>query len=133
MTETRFALAFTFSIIGSSIVSVLAYFMLLHYRQRRNLTKKKEGLPRGSTRSSNGPSLSEFPHPRKSEWSFVQDGKLQLVREPHPGTEVILPDELHQVLSSNLIANAKPDREESMQKKMGEWAGPRPLLERRTR
>jgi hypothetical protein len=131
MTETCFALALTFSIIGSSIVSILAYFLLLRYQKRRKLAKKEEDLARGPTSSSNGPSLSDFPNPRKSEWSFVRNAIPQPAREPHLGTEVKGPDEPPRALFSNPNSGARPDREESTQEKVEKWEGQRPSLERR--
>lgn len=125
-TQTRFALALTFSIIGSSLISILAYYLLLRYWKRRRLAKQ-EGMLRGSTRSSDPPSLSEFPHPRKSEWSFVREADPHPIREPHPGTEVKLPDEPPRALFSNPNPVSRPDRED----RMGDWEGPGPSLERK--
>lgn len=126
MTEARFTLALTFSIIGSSLASILAYFLLLHYQKRRRLAKQDD-MARGSMSSSKGPSLSEFPYPRKSEWSFVRAADPQRAREPQLETELILPDEPSRALFLSLNPAPRLEREE----RIDEWEGPRPPLERK--
>lgn len=97
---------------------------------------------RRSTTSSNRPSLSEFPHPRKSEWSFVRDG--QTTKEQDPEAEVVLPDKQNRSLFSNMNTTRRPEeRSQDLFADRGlhpvgeergrEWEGPRPSLERNLR
>jgi len=70
MNNLKFALILTFSILGSSIITILIIFLLLRLRRRRQEQKEKKreefkesiDFKRGSD-DSGMPSLSEFPMP----------------------------------------------------------------------
>ena len=95
---------------------------------------------RGSTTSSNGPSLSEFPHPRKSKWSFVRHAQTD--KEQDPEAEVVLPDKPNRSLFSNMNTTRRPEERSqdpfagrglhpAGEEREREWEGPRPSLERK--
>ncbi|KUJ24681.1 uncharacterized protein LY89DRAFT_776748 [Mollisia scopiformis] len=77
MNTTKFALAITFAILGSSIISILAYYLISRYRQRRRearqlaLKEKIMKVRHNSDESEGaGPSLSDFPMPvGRNTWS----------------------------------------------------------------
>ncbi|KAE8444160.1 hypothetical protein EG329_000848 [Mollisiaceae sp. DMI_Dod_QoI] len=76
MNTTKFALAITFAILGSSFLSILGYYLISRYRQRRQeerrlaLKEKIRSVRHNSDESQFGPSLSEFPMPVGREtWS----------------------------------------------------------------
>lgn len=75
MNTTKFALAITFAILGSSILSILAYYLIARYRRKKReerqlALKEKIMRVRRSDESLGGPSLSEFPMPvGRSTWS----------------------------------------------------------------
>jgi hypothetical protein len=70
MDNLKFALILTFSILGSSIATILVVYLLLYLRRRRQERKERKreefkakiDVKRGSDKSSM-PSLSEFPLP----------------------------------------------------------------------
>jgi hypothetical protein len=76
MNTTKFALAITFAILGSSILSILTYYLIARYRQRKRearqlaLKEKINRVRHNSDESQGGPSLSEFPMPvGRDTWS----------------------------------------------------------------
>ncbi|CZR68350.1 uncharacterized protein PAC_18249 [Phialocephala subalpina] len=76
MNTTKFALAITFAILGSSIISILAYYLISRFRQRRRERRQlalKERIMRvrnSGDSQDGGPSLSEFPMPvGRTAWS----------------------------------------------------------------
>jgi hypothetical protein len=77
MNNLKFALILTFSIVGSSIITVLVIYLLLHLRRRRQDRKERQreefkekiDVKRGSD-DSGMPSLSQFPMPaNRRNWN----------------------------------------------------------------
>ncbi|KAK2625487.1 hypothetical protein QTJ16_004799 [Diplocarpon rosae] len=78
MDTTKFILGVTFSILGSSLLTILVFYLIIRYRRSR-LQKKQEDLKtsirrkRHASDESSGPSLSDFPFPaNRTQWSRVQ-------------------------------------------------------------
>jgi hypothetical protein len=93
MDNLKFALILTFSILGSSIATILVIYLLLCLRRRRQELKegKREELKekidvkRGSDKSSM-PSLSEFPLPANREmWNDAGIGSSSWRGPPSSG------------------------------------------------
>jgi type II secretory pathway pseudopilin PulG len=79
MSALKFALVVTFSIIGSSLLSILAYFLIARYRKRRQ--QRREFYARAmneklrSEDSEGRPSLSDFPFPaNRKTWASQHGG-----------------------------------------------------------
>jgi len=79
MSALKFALVVTFSILGSSLLSILAYFLIARYRKRRQ--QRREYYSRAlseknrSEESEGRPSLSDFPFPaNRKTWASQPGG-----------------------------------------------------------
>jgi hypothetical protein len=79
MSALKFALVVTFSILGSSLLSILAYFLIARYRKRRQ--QRREYYARAlneknrSEESEGRPSLSDFPFPaNRKTWASQHGG-----------------------------------------------------------
>ncbi|KAG4427357.1 hypothetical protein IFR05_017160 [Cadophora sp. M221] len=77
MNRTTFVLALTFSILGSSLLTILLFYLIIRYRRNRRIQKQDElksriRRKRHESDESEGPSLSEFPLPiNRTQWSRV--------------------------------------------------------------
>src|SRR3954454_22952566 len=75
MNRTTFVLVVTFSILGSSLITILLFYLIVRYRrnrriQRQDELKSKIRRKRHESEESDGPSLSEFPLPiNRTQWS----------------------------------------------------------------
>lgn len=89
MNTTKFALAITFAILGSSLLSILVYYLVSRYRQKRRAErqlalKEKIGRARPNSDSSEGvgPSLSDFPMPvGRDTWTRTPDARSTISTE----------------------------------------------------
>jgi hypothetical protein len=92
MNNLKFALIITFSILGSSLATILAIYLLLLYRRRRRHRKslkirefKDKIEVRHHSEESHGPSLSEFPMPaNRKTWN-----ESGVRSEGRPSVEVV--------------------------------------------
>jgi hypothetical protein len=96
MNNLKFVLILTFSILGSSLITILVIYLLLRLRRRRQKRKERKreefkekiDVKRGSD-DSVGPSLSEFPMPaNRKNWneSGVRGGESERGR---PSSEAV--------------------------------------------
>ncbi|KAH7336628.1 hypothetical protein BKA65DRAFT_37492 [Rhexocercosporidium sp. MPI-PUGE-AT-0058] len=75
MNRTTFVLVVTFSVLGSSLITILLFYLIVRYRrnrriQRQDELKSKIRRKRHESEESDGPSLSEFPLPiNRTQWS----------------------------------------------------------------
>ncbi|PVH72244.1 hypothetical protein DL98DRAFT_576926 [Cadophora sp. DSE1049] len=77
MNRTTFVLTVTFSILGSSLLTILLFYLIVRYRRNRRIKRQDElkskiRRKRHESEESDGPSLSEFPLPlNRTQWSRV--------------------------------------------------------------
>jgi hypothetical protein len=94
MDNLKFALILTFSILGSSLLTILIIYLLLRFRRRRRYLKERELRDfknkievKHNSEQSRGPSLSEFPMPaNRKTWNEVARS------EGRPSFEVVPQD-----------------------------------------
>jgi hypothetical protein len=91
MDNLKFALIITFSVLGSSLLTILIIYLLLRFRRRRRHLKQlklrefKDKIEvKHNSEESHGPSLSEFPMPaNRKTWNEVARS------EGRPSSEVV--------------------------------------------
>ncbi|CAL3972309.1 hypothetical protein PZA11_004543 [Diplocarpon coronariae] len=86
MDSTKFILGVTFSVLGSSLLTILVFYIIIRYRRSR-LQRKQDELKtsirrrRHASDESSGPSLSDFPFPaNRTQWSSRVQSEERLSR-----------------------------------------------------
>ncbi|KAK0115679.1 hypothetical protein ONS95_000053 [Cadophora gregata] len=91
MNRTTFILAITFAILGSSLITILLFYLIVRYRSKRRLQRQDElkskiRRKRHESEESDGPSLSEFPLPmNRTQWSRVNSEERRSGRNRSTG------------------------------------------------
>ncbi|KAH9212716.1 hypothetical protein DL95DRAFT_174605 [Leptodontidium sp. 2 PMI_412] len=91
MNRTTFVLVVTFSILGSSLLTILLFYLIIRYRRKRRIQRQDElksriRRKRHESEESDGPSLSEFPLPiNRTQWSRVNSEERRSGRNRSTG------------------------------------------------